>query len=663
MAERFIAARFPWMRSLVLIALGVPVIATLILMSSSSVNSQGVDAYVPGEVLVRFKSEVSDLDRLSVRANLAAVRRQTFLSGTEHWKLPSHTTVEDALWSLRDDPLVEYAEPNSIGFLMTHNEPSIPVDAYFLNGSQWNLEANRLNAEEAWVHITVGDPNIVVAVPDDGVDYNHEDLAGNMWINAGEDLNANGVVDGTDTCPIPNGDFNCVDDDGNSYTDDIRGWNFADNNNDPSGGGRTHGTQIAGVIGAVSNNYLPEPDRGLAGISWVGKIMPLRITLNPETLWLSTATEAVDYAVLMGAHVISVSWGFTCVELTNTCHQTLKDAMANARDRDVLIVAAAGNEKIDIDTPNNWLNPPGFDLDNIIGVAGTSMSDEIWTLSHPVLTIGSNYGPVSVDIAAPAEFICTTLDGDQYTKFCTNPLLTGFNGTSAAAPHVAGVAALIKALNHQIPFELTKQQLLEPSSVDLIPDFDPNGNYPIVTGGRVNAFKAVNDFDPNAPTAITDLVGTGSGNGSFSIGWSSTGDDGLVGSATLYQVRTSTTSINTGNWLSATRAGNEPTPDPNAGMSESMTVSNLSPGTDYYVGLKAFDEWGNGPLSNIITCKTRGGCTSSFCKLQFGEGVKCTFNGNYGSGCDGCCQYSCVFDETCGSADPCPSNACASACN
>jgi len=224
---------------------------------------------------------------------------------------------------------------------------------------------------------------------------------------------------------------------------------------------------------------------------------------------------------------------------------------------------------------------------------------------------------------------------------------------AAAAPHVAAVAALIKSLKLQIPFELTKQQLLEPSSVDLIADFDPAGPYPIITGGRVNAFKAVNGFDPNDPNQITDLTWSGRTFTSITLEWTATGDDGAVGQASLYHLRYSLNPINESNWLLATKATGVPAPAVQ-GTGEYFTVGNLACGTTYYFALKAFDEWGNGPLSNVKSATTRAPlCPQSYCS---GEEMRCSWEGTCGAG--GCCVYECHPDPSCLGPDPCPSGAC-----
>ncbi|MGH7489783.1 MAG: hypothetical protein ACREMY_29890 [bacterium] len=138
----------------------------------------------------------------------------------------------------------------------------------------------------------------------------------------------------------------------------------------------------------------------------------------------------------------------------------------------------------------------------------------------------------------------------------------------------------------------------------------------------------------------------------MALTWTATGDDGTSGTANMNEVRYTTGTLNTGNFFTAKRAGSEPTPA-SSGTGQSMTVTGLSAGTCYHFGLKSFDEWGNGPLSNVVTCGTRPPAyVTSYCSS---DEIRCTFQGTYGS-C-GCGNYSCAGDESCAEAEITPTYA------
>jgi subtilisin family serine protease len=269
--------------------------------------------------------------------------------------LPEGKSVKQALtdnWKQKDNR-IEYVEPDYI----VHAQ-AVPDDTRY--GEQWALE--KIHAPEAWNIQTGG--NVIVAVIDSGVDYNHPDLQANRWVNEAE---LNGEAD--------------VDDDDNGYVDDVYGWNFyADNSNPMDVFG--HGTHCAGIIGAVGNN-----DYGVCGVAWGVKIMPLCFMNENGSGSLSDAVSAIDYAVANGAKVLSNSWG---ASMSSTA---LYDAIADARDSNVLFVAAAGNDAVNTDYSTNY--PSAYDLDNIVAVASTDSDDG--------LSYFSNYGATSVDIGAPGS--------------------------------------------------------------------------------------------------------------------------------------------------------------------------------------------------------------------------------------------------------------------
>jgi len=580
-------------------------------------------AFVPGELLVKFRPETSVEDRASALDDLDAISRHTYRSGAEHWILGEGHEAEEAVETLEENPHVEYAELNLIGSFALEPDD----DRY---SEQWALP--RIDAPDAW-SITTGESDVVIAIIDTGIETGYLDLSVNTWHNEGEQ----------------EGDAS-VDDDDNGYADDVTGWDFGDDDDTPIPDQRSHATPVAGIIGAHASSF---GGTGIAGINWSVQLMNLKLGL---TLPISQLIEALDYAVDNGAHIVNTSLTIDCIP---SCSQTLLEALQRAAERDVLVVTAAGNDVVSIDDPNEALMPASYALDNIITVAASDPNDEWAAFSVG----GSNWGPTSVDVSAPGVEILTLADPCFGDPNCLphdvdpNIAYDFFEGTSAATPHVAGVAGLIKSKTASIPYELIRLQLLDPNSLDPLSDFDPDtGDFPTVTGGRLNAHKALADYDPNAPAQISNLsIGSRTLN-SIQLNWTATADDGSdpnSGPATMYQVRYSTSSINSGNWLRAKRVAGVPVPDdPNS--AETTTVTGLSCNTTYYLALKGFDEWGNGPLSNVVSNSTTAPiCTSSFC---YAEEIKCTWSGS--CGVDNCCNYSCSEDVSCLGPDTCPESAC-----
>ena len=253
-----------------------------------------------------------------------------------------------------------------------------------------------IDAAEAWsVRTDAG--SIIVAVIDTGIDYHHEDLAENIWVN---NLEASGQAG--------------VDDDGNGYVDDLYGYDFYNEDGDPLDD-NGHGTHVSGTIGAVGDN-----GHGVAGIAWDIQLMGLKFLNADGGGYTSDAVRAVNYARQMGAKVINASFG------GGGYSRAMNDAIRAFGDEDGIFVAAAGNEGENNDANPSY--PVGYDLPNIIAVGASDSNDR--------LASWSNYGVNSVDIVAPGVSILSTLPNDRYGTY---------SGTSMATPHVAGAAALIWA--------------------------------------------------------------------------------------------------------------------------------------------------------------------------------------------------------------------------
>jgi subtilisin family serine protease len=294
----------------------------------------------------------------------------------------------------------------------------------------------KIQAPAAW-DLFRGSPDTVIAVTDTGIDYEHPDLIDNLWINPGE---------------TPD---NGIDDDGNGYIDDVMGWNFVDDNNDPFDN-HNHGTHTAGTIGAVGNNGV-----GVAGVMWQAKIMPLKIC-SGFTCSLTAAVRAIDYAIQNGAMAINASWG------GGSGSEALKDAIGRAEDAGLLFIAAAGNNGRDIDDSIRSYYPAAYDNENIIAVAATDETD--------ALTSSSNYGANTVHLAAPGSNIISTVRNGEYGTL---------SGTSMAAPHVTGTVGLLLGWNTKLTAADVKSIILD--SVDPIPGLQDKTR----TGGRLNLLRAL----------------------------------------------------------------------------------------------------------------------------------------------------------------------------
>ncbi len=272
--------------------------------------------------------------------------------------------------------------------------------------------------------------DIIVAVIDTGVDYTHEDLAGNMWHNPKE---------------IPD---NGIDDDNNGYIDDIVGWDYLGKDNKPydmagslldiilKGANPGHGTHCAGNVAAVGNN-----SKGISGVAPGAKIMALRF-IGSEGGSTSDAILAIRYAVDNGAKVLSNSWGSEGDDPADAAtNLALKEAIQYAQDHDVLFIAAAGNGHQGVGYDNDTDAKPGvpasYDNENIISVAAVDSADALGAFS--------NWGARTVDIAAPGvKVFSTVVQSDKYADSigAFGFSIAGWDGTSMATPHVAGAAAL-----------------------------------------------------------------------------------------------------------------------------------------------------------------------------------------------------------------------------
>jgi subtilisin family serine protease len=264
---------------------------------------------------------------------------------------------------------------------------------------------------------------------DTGVRYTHEDLAANMWV---------------------------------SPADGGHGWNALTGTNNPYDGtspfSRSHGTLVAGIIGAVGNN-----GKGVTGVAWRIQMMICQGFSNSTGAGsISDAVTCLDYARTNGAKVINASWGF------NPDSLSLSNAVYSLRQAGVIVVAASGNSGLDIDVTPSY--PASYDFDNVISVAYTTRNDTLAT--------ASNYGATNVDLAAPGEQIYSTYAA-------TDAFYNSDSGSSFAAPFVTGAAALVLA---RYPADSHPQIIARIlNATDPLPSLSGK----CVTGGRLNLRKAL----------------------------------------------------------------------------------------------------------------------------------------------------------------------------
>ncbi|HSG06015.1 MAG TPA: S8 family peptidase, partial [Nitrospiria bacterium] len=247
---------------------------------------------------------------------------------------------------------------------------------------------------------------MVVASIDSGVDYTHSDLAANIWVNPGE---------------IPG---NGVDDDGNGYIDDVHGWDFENNDNDPMDD-NGHGTHTAGTIAGVGNNGL-----GITGVAWRAAVMPLKFMDSTGSGFSSNAAAALIYAANAGAQISNNSWG--CFGRAACFSQTLENAIAYANTLGMTFVTSAGNDGANVDVTVDY--PCTSTQPNVVCVAATDQND-----LRPAF---SSYGATSVDLGAPGVNILSTVPSGS-CELCDSSGYLALNGTSMAGPHVAGAAAVL----------------------------------------------------------------------------------------------------------------------------------------------------------------------------------------------------------------------------
>ena len=405
------------------------------------------NAYTPGELIARLRPNVSSKQLDTLSRKLGAVSVSPIFSPTtpagQHPRLRRSYLIRfPAAWALESlkrryarHPIIEAVEMNRL------NRPCaeiVPNDPNYRE--QWNLAL--MNMPQAW-HIEQGNPKVTVAVVDSGIDMQHPEFRSQLWRNVGE---------------IPG---NGVDDDGNGYVDDLNGWDFSDAPTLPGNGDwivrdnepedeTGHGTHVSGIIAAK-----PDDGIGIAGIAWNCRLMPVRAGFKyggGGYLQNDDAAAAIVYAADNGAQVINMSWGDSVNAFI------IEDAVAYAYAHGCVMVAAAGNEG----AVGSWY-PAG--LKTVISVAGIDAERQLYT--------DSNFG-ATIDIAAP---------GDEILSADLNGGFQNLSGTSMAAAHVSGVAALVLSGNP----DYTNVEIQE----TLITTAEPLFISGLVGAGLLDAFAAL----------------------------------------------------------------------------------------------------------------------------------------------------------------------------
>ena len=417
-------------------------------------NRSGLEHESAGrEIIVKFKSsskmdrfdntvtrEIQPIDELNER--LKPKKVEEIFPKVYKLSLSSDADVISIAKEYEGDSNIEYIEPNYVFHTCV-----VPNDPEY--SRQWAHQV--IESETAW-DIETGSAEVTIAVVDTGVDWNHPDLAANIWNNVDE------LLDGKDT-------------DGNGYIDDVRGYDFVDTDATvyPGEDGKTrdndpmdfhgHGTHCAGIAAAVANN-----SKGTAGVSWRCKIMAVRAGYKGADgvgyLENDDAALAIVYAADNGAHIISMSWG-DFEESALIC-----DAVKYAYNKGALLVAAAGNDATSIKH-----FPAAYD--EVVAVTATDRSDYSpqWT----------NFGNWT-ELGAPGVDIYSTIPDGSYGEK---------SGTSMSTPHVAGVAALIWSRFPNITRDRVRRQLWFATDDLGDPSYDEYFGF-----GRINARKALEMAPP-----------------------------------------------------------------------------------------------------------------------------------------------------------------------
>ena len=405
--------------------------------------ASNADVYDPDHVLIQFEPGYNPIGKLPAAASIKEAL--PLADNLYVVDVPVGWTVPQLLAAAAANPHVRLAQPDyEVSINLTPNDPFFSSEWGLHNsGQSGGIVDADIDAPEAW-DISTGSGSIIVAVIDTGIDYNHPDLADNLWTNAGEIAGNN------------------LDDDDNGFIDDVHGFNFVANTGNALDD-NSHGTHVAGTIGAVGNNGI-----GIAGVAFDVQLMAVKFLNSSGSGSTSNAIKSLNYAVAQGAKISNNSWG------GGGFNSALSSAINSARAAGHIFVAAAGNSGTDNDTTPFY--PASYTQDNVVAVTATSRIDALASFS--------NYGDSSVDLAAPGLSIYSTLPGGGY----------GYkSGTSMAAPHVTGALAVVWDVHPDWTYSQVIEEVL--GSVDVLPALSGK----VATGGRLNLANALGDALPPPP--------------------------------------------------------------------------------------------------------------------------------------------------------------------
>ncbi|MDG1527643.1 MAG: S8 family peptidase [Polaribacter sp.] len=484
----------------------------LVAICSLSFTIASAQEFAKRRLIVKYKTTTSNaknsVDKILSENHFKASKSLSAFKGTLQKSKNKNSTLLftfkegvnllKVIDELKKTGVFEYVEPDFIGHgggkKGVSNLETSPSDQYL--SRQWGLVNNGtfslsnstsdadVDMDLAW-DITTGNSNIILAVLDSGIKMNHPEFAGRIWVN-------------------PNETNNNSDSDANNYTDDINGWDFVNNDNNPTDD-HGHGTNVAGISAATGNNSI-----GYAGVDWKCKIMPLKILDNNNSGFYSWWIAAINYAVSNGAKVINMSVGGSGFS------QGMKDAVDNAHANGVVITVSMMNFN------NNTSYYPAA-YSSTIAVGSTNSDDKRTNPFFWNPTSGSNYGN-HIDVIAPGNYIY----GLSYNSDTNYNSYWG--GTSQAAPLVAGICSLLLDQNPNLTVEQIRT-ILKESAEDQVGNLseDTVGWDQYYGSGRVNAFNAlqkvlsVDSFDvskfsvyPN-PTSNNLFISNILNNSSFKV--------------------------------------------------------------------------------------------------------------------------------------------------
>ncbi len=326
---------------------------------------------VAGEILVKFKPEVEEetIDKINKKFGVE-IKKKLRIKNTYRLKVPPARTINEMLKKYKEDPNVEYAEPNYIRKAFLN-----PDDPRYVANDQWGI--TKIQAPQAWDTET-GEESVVIAILDTGVDYDHEDLQANMW------------DDGSGRC----------------------GYDYVNGDNDPDDDhSESHGTHCAGIAAAVTDNTT-----GIAGVSWESEIMAVKVLDENGSGTLAWELNGINYAVNNNADIISMSFGTTVYPPPSSDLE--RDAINDAYDKGCVIVAASGNDN------QPYVSYPAA-YDNVIAVGATDENDDRCDPVDWGVGYGSNYGD-ELDVMAPGNNIWSTLIGNGYGEMDGTSMATPF---------------------------------------------------------------------------------------------------------------------------------------------------------------------------------------------------------------------------------------------